>query len=85
MHTIQPPGNTYYNFHYGLGWMIVETPIGNNFYIGHSGDIPGLHTRMYINPSKNTGIICFFNSDRSTYIKKFVSILIQQLLFTKVE
>ena len=83
MHTIQPPGNIYINFHYGLGWMIVETPIGKNVYIGHSGDIPGLHTRMFIDTSENTGIICFFNSDRSTSIEKFVSLLIQYLLFTK--
>jgi CubicO group peptidase (beta-lactamase class C family) len=83
MHTIQPPGNTYYNFHYGLGWMIVEIPIGKNVYIGHSGDIPGLHTRMFIDTSKNAGIICFFNSDQSTSIEKLVSLLIQQLLFTK--
>lgn len=83
MHSIQPPGNTYINFHYGLGWMIVETPIGNKDYIGHSGDIPGSHTRMYIDSSKNIGIICFFNSDRSTFMKKFISLLIQQLLFAK--
>lgn len=85
MHTIQPPGNTYYNFYYGLGWMIVETPIGKNVYIGHSGDIPGLHTRMFINPAENTGIICFFNSDRSTSIEKFVSLMIQHLLFKKAK
>jgi CubicO group peptidase (beta-lactamase class C family) len=85
MHTIQPPGNTYLNFHYGLGWMIVESPIRKNVYIGHSGDIPGLHTRMFINLLENTGIICFFNSDRSTSIEKFTSLLIQQLLFTKAE
>lgn len=85
MHTIQPPGNTYYNFRYGLGWMIEETPIGNHVYMGHSGDIPGVHTRMFMDQSDNTGIICFFNSDRSTYMKKFVSIIIQHLLFAKAE
>jgi len=73
MHTIQPPGNTYYNFHYGLGWMIVEAPIGKNVYIGHR------------DPSENTGIICFFNSDRSTSMKKCVSLLIQHLLFAKAK
>jgi CubicO group peptidase (beta-lactamase class C family) len=85
MHTIQPPGNTYYNFHYGLGWMIVETPIGKNMYIGHSGDIPGIHTRMFVDQSDNTGIICFFNSDRSTPMKKLVSLMIQNILFAKAE
>ncbi len=85
MHTIQPPGNMYYNFHYGLGWMIIKKPIEKNVYIGHSGDIPGLHTRMYMDQSENSGIICFFNSDRSTYIKKFISIIIQHLLFLKIE
>jgi CubicO group peptidase (beta-lactamase class C family) len=85
MHTIQPPGNIYYNFHYGLGWMIVKAPIEKNVYIGHSGDIPGLHTRMYMDQTGNSGIICFFNSDRSTCMKKFISILIQHLLFEKSE
>jgi CubicO group peptidase (beta-lactamase class C family) len=85
MHTIQPPGNIYQNFHYGLGWMIVEKPLRNTTYIGHSGDIPGTHTRMYMDPARDTGIICFFNSDRSTYIKKFVSLLIQNILFSKAE
>ncbi len=65
--------------------MIIETPIGKKAYIGHSGDIPGLHTRMYIDSSENTGIICFFNSDRSTSMEKFVSSLIQHLLFTKAK
>jgi CubicO group peptidase (beta-lactamase class C family) len=85
MHTIQPPGNIYYNFHYGLGWMIVKAPIEKNVYIGHSGDIPGLHSRMYMDQSENIGIICFFNSDRSTQLKKFVSIMIQYLLLEKGE
>jgi CubicO group peptidase (beta-lactamase class C family) len=85
MHTIQPPGNIYYNFHYGLGFMIEETLIGKNVYIGHSGDIPGVHTRMFMNQSDNTGIICFFNSDRSTYMKKFASVMIQNILFAKAE
>jgi CubicO group peptidase (beta-lactamase class C family) len=83
MHTIQPPGNLYFNFHYGLGWMIVITPFRKNVYVGHSGDIPGVHTRMYIDSSENTGTICFFNSDRSTSMEKFVALLIQYLLFTK--
>ena len=85
MHTIQPPGNTYYNFHYGLGWMIEETPIGNHVYIGHSGDIPGIHTRMFMDQTDHTGIICFFNSDRSTYVKMFISTVIRNLLFAKAE
>lgn len=85
MHTIQPPGNIYYNYHYGLGWMILEKPLRKKVYIGHSGDIPGAHTRMYVDQTDNTSIICFFNSDRSTYVKKIVSLLIQNLLFIKAE
>jgi CubicO group peptidase (beta-lactamase class C family) len=83
MHTIQPPGNIYKNFHYGLGWMIIPKTLQHKTYIGHSGDIPGSHTRMYIDSSDNTSIICFFNSDRSTPLKKFISLFIQNLLFTK--
>ena len=85
MHTIQPPGNIYINFHYGLGWMIEETPLRKHVYIGHSGDIPGIHTRMYMNQTDREGIICLFNSDRSTHMKKFASLLIQSLLFAKAE
>jgi CubicO group peptidase (beta-lactamase class C family) len=83
MHTVQPPGNVYKNFRYGLGWMIVQTPLKKEVYVGHSGDIPGIHTRMYIDQSGNTGIICLFNSDRSTPVKKIVALLIQTLLFDK--
>ncbi len=85
MHTVQPPGNIYKNFRYGLGWMIIEKPLRKTAYIGHSGDIPGAHTRMFINQADNTSIICFFNSDRSTSLEKFVSLLIQNLLFLKAE
>jgi CubicO group peptidase (beta-lactamase class C family) len=85
MHTIQPPGNIYRNFHYGLGFMIIEKPLQHITYIGHSGDIPGAHTRMYINQAKNISIICFFNSDRSTTLEKFISLLIQNLLFIQAE
>ena len=85
MHTIQPPGNIYRNFHYGLGFMIIEKPLQQTTHIGHSGDIPGAHTRMYINQAKNISIICFFNSDRSTILEKFISLLIQNLLFAQAE
>lgn len=85
MHTIQPPGNMYINFHYGLGWMIEETPLRKHTLIGHSGDLPGVHTRMFMNQTDHIGIICFFNTDRSTYMKKFVSLLMQKILFTKAE
>jgi CubicO group peptidase (beta-lactamase class C family) len=85
MHTIQPPGNVYYNFHYGLGFMVLTPLFEDTQYIGHSGDIPGSHTRMYMDPSENTGIICFFNSDRSTMMKKFVSLVMQHLLFEKAD
>jgi len=85
MHTIQSPGNIYKNFHYGLGWMVIKKTLRKTTFIGHSGDIPGTHTRMYIDQSDNTSIICFFNSDRSTVMKKFVSFLIQNILFAKAE
>jgi len=83
MHTIQPPGNLFRNFRYGLGWMIIEKPLRRTAFIGHSGDIPGAHTRMFIDQADNTSIICFFNSDRTTTLEKFVSLLIQNLLFAK--
>ena len=85
MHTIQPPGNIYKNFRYGLGWMIIEKPLRKTALIGHSGDIPGSHTRMFINQATNISIICFFNADRSTTLEKFISLLIQNLLFVKAK
>ncbi len=85
MHTIQPPGNLYINYHYGLGWMIIRQPLRKNLIIGHSGDIPGIHTRMYLSQSDDTGIICLLNSDRSTSVKKAVSLLLHHLLFIKAE
>lgn len=85
MHTVQPPGNIYRNFRYGLGWMIEETPIRKHVYIGHSGDIPAVHTRMFMKQTEHVGIICLFNSDRSTSMKKCVSLLMQNLLFAKAD
>jgi CubicO group peptidase (beta-lactamase class C family) len=83
MHSVQPPGNRYYNYRYGLGWMIEEKQLGHRVLIGHTGDIPGVHTRMFMESDEHTGIICLFNSDRSTYQKMFISLLIQNLLFSK--
>jgi CubicO group peptidase (beta-lactamase class C family) len=85
MQTIQPPGNRYYNYRYGLGWMIEEKPFQHTTIIGHTGDIPGVHTRMFMNPNEHTGVICLFNSDRSTPTKMLVSLLIQNLLFAKAD
>ncbi len=83
MQSVQPPGNIYYNYRYGLGWMIEEKPLRHSILIGHTGDIPGVHTRMFMDSDELTGIICLFNSDRSTYTKMLVSVLIQNLLFAK--
>jgi CubicO group peptidase (beta-lactamase class C family) len=85
MHTVQPPGNLYYNYRYGLGWMIEEKKLHTEVLIGHTGDIPAVHTRMFLNEKDLIGIICFFNSDRSTHVKMFISLLIQNLLFFKAE
>jgi CubicO group peptidase (beta-lactamase class C family) len=85
MHTIQPPGNPYYNYRYGLGWMIEEKRLPHAILVGHTGDIPGVHTRMFMNQKDHTGIICLFNADRSTYQEMFVSLLIQRLLFSKAQ
>jgi CubicO group peptidase (beta-lactamase class C family) len=85
MHTIQPPGNLDYNYRYGLGWMIEEKRLHTEVLIGHTGDIPGVHTRMFMDEKDHVGIICFFNSDRTTSLKMFISLLIQNLLFSKTK
>jgi CubicO group peptidase (beta-lactamase class C family) len=83
MHKIQPPGNKYNHFYYGLAWM-VEKRIGSTF-IGHSGYIPGVRTYMFMRQSDNTGVIYFFNSGRLTILCGFVNIVIQNLLFFKAD
>lgn len=86
MHTIQPPGNTYNNFNYGLAWMIEEKPLRHDVFSGHGGDLPGCHTFMLMRQSDNTGIIYFLNSDRtSSYMKLFIVKIIQNLLFFKAD
>jgi CubicO group peptidase (beta-lactamase class C family) len=83
MHKIQPPGNKYNNFYYGLAWMI-EEKIGSTF-SGHSGYIPGVRTYMFMRQSDNTGAIYFFNSGRLIMLYNFVNIVIQNLLFFKAD
>jgi CubicO group peptidase (beta-lactamase class C family) len=86
MHTIQPPGNTYSNFNYGLAWMIEEKPLRRDVFSGHGGDLPGCHTFMLMRQSDNNGIIYFLNSDRtSSYMKLFIVKILQNLLFLKAD
>ena len=80
MHTIQYPSNTY-NFQYGLGFQIWETPTGTK--IGHTGGLSGVATKMVVKESENIGIIMFVNSAIENLRDRFSFSLIEQLLFLK--
>jgi CubicO group peptidase (beta-lactamase class C family) len=51
MHKIQ-----YNNSHYGLGWMFVKEG-----FQGHGGALPGCDSNMFMNESKDIGVIFFMN------------------------
>ena len=59
MHKIQYYGNNRYNFDYGLGWQIWKR--GGKTYIGHTGGLYGVATKMVFRKSDNVGIIYFMN------------------------
>jgi len=52
------------NYTYGLGWMFFN--ISGMIYQGHDGDTPGFTARMVYCEKNETGIIFFFNRNRSS-------------------
>jgi CubicO group peptidase (beta-lactamase class C family) len=78
MHTIQYPSTTY-NFQYGLGFQIWETP--TSLKIGHTGGLFGVATKMIFKPSDHIGIIMFTNKAVENIRDQLVFALIEYLLF----
>ncbi len=80
MHTVQYPSKNY-NFRYGLGWQIWERP--GETYIGHTGGLYGVTTKMVFRQSDNTGIIFFTNKEVNNIREVIAFSLIEKLLFWK--
>jgi len=80
MHTVQYQSDTY-NFQYGLGFQIWKTL--TDTYIGHSGGLYGVATKMVFRESDDIGIIMFFNKAVGKQIDRFVFSMIELLLFLK--
>lgn len=80
MHTIQYPSK-HYNFQYGLGWQIWVKP--SDVYIGHTGGLYGVATKMVFRQSDKTAIIFFTNKEVYNLREIVVFSLIERLLFWK--
>ncbi|UCF12272.1 MAG: beta-lactamase family protein [Thermoplasmatales archaeon] len=80
MHTVQYQSDTYL-FQYGLGFQIWTTL--TDTYIGHSGGLYGVATKMVFRESDNIGIIMFFNKAVAKKIDRIVFSMIELLLFLK--
>lgn len=80
MHTVQYE-NSNYGFEYGLGFQIWEK--GGDIYIGHTGGLYGVTTKMVFRKSDNVGIIFFTNKQLSNIREVIAFSLIEQLLFWK--
>jgi len=82
MHTVQYPGGRY-SFQYGLGWQIWEK--AGETYIGHTGGLYGVATKMVFRKSDGTGIIFFTNKEISNLREMIAFSLIEKLLFWKAD
>ncbi len=82
MHTVQYPGRNY-NFQYGLGWQIWKT--SGDTYIGHTGGLYGVATKMVFRKSDNTGVIFFTNKEVSNIREVIAFSLIERMLFWKAD
>jgi len=93
MHKIQPPGNQA-GFFYGLGWLfrgrsiwhsITDSPkmFSKIVYLGHSGDMFGIHTQMYMHISKDSCVIFFINLNRNYKEAWNSAELLLEILFLK--
>ncbi len=82
MHTVQYPSDTY-NFQYGLGFQIWD--IGGERYIGHTGGLYGVATKMVFRQSDGTGVIYFINKQVYNLREIVAYSLIERLLFWKAK
>lgn len=80
MHRIQYQSNNY-GFQYGLGFQIWKR--GDDVYIGHTGGLYGVTTKMVFRESDKIGIIFFTNKQIINLREMIAFSLIEQLLFWK--
>ncbi len=80
MHKVQYPSRKY-NFQYGLGFQIWE--VGGEKYIGHTGGLYGVATKMVYRESDKVGVIFFMNKGIENVRDIIVFSLIERLLFWK--
>jgi len=66
---------------YGLGWQTWEK--STEIYVGHSGGMHGVATKMIFRQSDNVGIIFFINERVWNYREQFAFSSIERLLFWK--
>lgn len=82
MHRVQYPSKKY-GFEYGLGFQIWK--IGGEKYIGHTGGLYGVATKMVYRESDKVGIIFFMNKGVNNLRDIIAFSLIERLLFWKAE
>jgi len=80
MHKVQYHSKRYV-FQYGLGFQIWK--IGGETYIGHTGGLYGVATKMVFRQSDKVGIIFFTNKEVSNLNEIIAFSLIERLLFWK--
>ena len=79
MQSIQYPREDGYQ--YGLGFQIWEKP--TNIYIGHTGGLYGVATKMVFRSSDRIGVIIFTNKEIWNNYEIIAFSLIERLLFWK--
>ncbi len=82
MHTIISESDTYL-FKYGLGFQIWDIPTGT--YVGHTGDLLGVATKMVYEREDKVGIIMFTNKGIKNLREHFYFALIEQLIWMKAQ
>ena len=95
MHKIQYPNSKLESgYYYGFGWAIWPDENDEPILMGHKGDLPGYHSRMYTRVSDNTTLIYIFNNDRyprillpklSSRMLGYWYYQIEELLFQKAD
>jgi len=87
MHQVQPPGNDWRGYSFGLAWLFQEDAWFFDFTLsGHNGGAWGVSAIMWFIPSENIGVIYFSNGDgegRIPAIQLLASFLILNSLFRK--
>jgi CubicO group peptidase (beta-lactamase class C family) len=61
MHSVQyPESSKWFNYRFGLGWLLTLDEAGEVRFEGHNGDLNFFHARMKIQTSEDTAVILLF-------------------------